>query len=375
MKLFDGGTSLELERDGARLVIHLTAAQFDEAALGEIAPSVTAEKEDEREEGGWRLSYVLSETAESLAAATQRTKSRLDRLRLAQSLSSLSGLSGKFRIPFLHPENIFLEGNRVFAVHSGLEGEMAPMTLSEADFLTAYKALILSLFNPKNSFERFVSGEETGNDKFAQSLNRLESLPEVMDFIDAELERESLKVRQKELKVSKGRYRFFKYSGLFALLAVLVLAGFTYSFYHQNQKQAAIITAHTDFLTDNYAQTQTDLTGYALGELPKSARYLLAVSSVNLSDLTLTQKETILKGISTKTDDNTLNYWSETGRGDFDKALNLAKNLGDTQLTLLAYTNLYQTTKLNTTMDGEKKQKLMEDYSKQIQELTKEIEK
>jgi uncharacterized membrane protein YukC len=42
------------------------------------------------------------------------------------------------------------------------------------------------------------------------------------------------------------------------------------------------------------------------------------------------------------------------GRGHFE-ALNLAQNLGDDQLTLLAYTDLYQATKLNK-MAGDKKQ-------------------
>ncbi|GAB2024479.1 hypothetical protein OfM1_05500 [Lactovum odontotermitis] len=211
--------------------------------------------------------------------------------------------------------------------------------------------------------------------KFAQDLNLLGSLPEVIAFIDQEVQKEADKVAQKITPVSKRRYRFFKYFGVLAIVAALVLGGLTYSYVSNNKKQAAIITAQTSFLTNNYAQTQTDLEKYSLKSLPKSARYVLAVSSVNLSDLTLTQKEAILNTVSTKSDDNTLNYWGYTGRGDFDQALNLAKNLGDTQLTLLAYTNLYEVTKLNSTMDGEKKQKLMEEYDKQIQELTKSLGK
>ena len=63
------------------------------------------------------------------------------------------------------------------------------------------------------------------------------------------------------------------------------------------------------------------------------------------------------------------------GRGEFEKALNLAQNLGDEQLTLLAYTDLYQATKLNDKMAGAKKQKRLADYSKQIDELTKKLGK
>lgn len=53
----------------------------------------------------------------------------------------------------------------------------------------------------------------------------------------------------------------------------------------------------------------------------------------------------------------------------------MAKNIGDDQLTLLAYTDLYQATKLNTSMNGDEKQKKLETYQKQIQELSKSLGK
>ncbi|GAB2027191.1 type VII secretion protein EssB [Lactovum odontotermitis] len=371
MRVSDGTTSLDLERNEDILQVRLLSTQFKEESL-EVLPQ--AVKVDEEEET-WLLSYPVPVQARSLASVLQKTKSRLDKLKLAQTLAGLLDLEEKFRIPFLHPDNIFLEGNRAFVIHFGLEKLMAPQEMKPEDFLESYKALILNIFYPKNSFESLVTGENGVNDKFAQDLNLLGSLPEVIAFIDQEVQKEADKVAQKITPVSKRRYRFFKYFGVLAIVAALVLGGLTYSYVSNNKKQAAIITAQTSFLTNNYAQTQTDLEKYSLKSLPKSARYVLAVSSVNLSDLTLTQKEAILNTVSTKSDDNTLNYWGYTGRGDFDQALNLAKNLGDTQLTLLAYTNLYEVTKLNSTMDGEKKQKLMEEYDKQIQELTKSLGK
>ncbi|HBC90544.1 MAG TPA: type VII secretion protein EssB, partial [Lactococcus sp.] len=98
-------------------------------------------------------------------------------------------------------------------------------------------------------------------------------------------------------------------------------------------------------------------------------------SSIHLADLSQTQKAAILNNISSTTDDNTLNYWIYQGRGEFEKSLNLAKNIGDDQLTLLAYTDLYQVTKLNSTMNGDEKQKKLEEYNKAIQELSKSLGK
>ncbi|GAB2026850.1 type VII secretion protein EssB [Lactovum odontotermitis] len=371
MRITDGTTAVELEREQGILQIRLARAQFREAALQELPAGVTVQEEGESR----LLSYPLSEEAQSLVALIQTARSRLERLKLAQKLAPLSTLTNQFELPLLHPENIFLTGETLFVVHFGLRDLMAPMEMTSEDFLRSYQALILNIFNPKNSFESLVTGENTGSDKLAQNVSQCGSVSEVIDVINREAAKETRKVRQRETQVPKGRYRFFKYFGIFAVVVVLAAAWFTYSYYQNNRKQAAIITAQTSFLTDNYAQAQTDLENYALNSLPKSARYVLAVSSVNLSDLSLTQKQAVLNNISPKTDDNTLNYWGDTGRGDFDKALDLAKNLGDTQLTLLAYTNLYETTKLNSTMDGDKKQKLMEEYEKQIDELTKSLGK
>lgn len=371
MKLSDGMTNLELERNKSDFQVRLLSTQFKKSALSELPEGVIAKEEDET----WLLSYSVPEKAKSLTTLIQKTKSRLDKLKLAQKLSSLSYLEMKFSVPFLNPENILLSGNELFVVHFGMKSLIAPMELTSEEFLKAYKALVFNIFNPKNSFEALVTGENTNTNKLTQTINLFESIPEIIAFINQETQKEEVKVNQKVTSVSKGRYRFFKYFGLFAIVIALVLGWFTYSYYSNSQKQNAIITAQTDFLTNNYAQTQTALQNYSLSTLPKSARYILAVSSVNLSDLTMTQKQSILNNVSTKSDDNTLNYWVYTGRGNFNQALNLAQNLGDNQLTLLAYTNLYETTKLNTTMNGSKKQQLLDQYNKEIQTLTKSLGK
>ncbi len=371
MKISDGTTNLELERNKTDFQVRLSSTQFKKAALDELPQNVLVKEEDEM----WLLSYTVPEKAKSLTIALQKTKTRLDKLKLAQKLSSLAALEGSFSIPFLHPENILLEGEALFVVHFGLSELIAPQEMSRSSFLKSYKALIFNIFNSKNSFESLVSGTAAVNDKFAQTINQFDEIGEIISFINQEVQKETEKVNQKITPVSKSRYRFFKYFGILAIIVAVVFGVLTYSYYSNSQKQNAIITAQTDFLTNNYAQTQTDLQSYSPNTLPKSARYILAVSSVNLSDLTMTQKQSILNNVSTKSDDNTLNYWVYTGRGDFNEALNLAQNLGDNQLTLLAYTNLYETTKLNTTMNGAKKQQLLDQYNKEIQTLTKSLGK
>ena len=51
----------------------------------------------------------------------------------------------------------------------------------------------------------------------------------------------------------------------------------------------------------------------------------------------------------------------------------MAQNIGDTQLILHAYTNLYESVKADINMNGSEKQKKLEEYEKKIKELSAEI--
>lgn len=352
-------------------MVTLASNQFEQADYSKLI----SEAEVVEDQDQLKLIYPLSEKAVSLETLRQDGGSTLEKLKLAQTLSGLTDLEGDFKIPFLHPENVMLEGGQARVVHFGLRTIFEPKQMTENNFFSLYRGLILSIFNPKNDFANLLSGVKTNRNAINDQIIQTETVDELINFINELTENEMQKVQSKQLMVKKTNYRFFKYFGIFSVLAAMVMGAITYSYYSQGQKQEAVISAQSYFLNQNYDKTQSVLKKYSPNSLPVSARYVLAASSVNLTDLTSKQKETILNNLSTKSDNNTLDYWINTGRGQFDKALNLAQNLGDNQLTLLAYTNLYESTKLNSTMNGEEKQKKLDNYSKKIKELTGQLEK
>lgn len=251
---------------------------------------------------------------------------------------------------------------------------LVPMETDASLFLSQYKALVLSVLNPKISYENLVNGETSLKDKLSQAIASSYSLEEVHRLVEIELIKEKQKDETALVKVSKARYSFFKYAGSVALVAAIAMG--TLTFIDRTTtipKQQAVTKAQADFITNHYDKTLDDLKDYQPDQLSKDARFVLASSSIHLADLSQTQKSAVLNNISSTTDDNTLNYWIYQGRGEFEKSLNLAKNIGDDQLTLLAYTDLYQATKLNSAMDGDEKQKKLEEYNKQIQELSKSL--
>ena len=370
MNISDGKDSVEFERAGAMLTVLVTAAQIRMASIDVVRQQVTV-ADEVPEEYQAVLVYPIQIGALPVRRAAAEAKTRVAKLQTAQKLASLKALTGRFRVPFLHPENISLTGAGASVTHFGLVGMLAPMEFDEELFLRGYKALILSVFHPRLPFEKLVDGSAVLSDAFSTQIVSLESADEVASFVDEELAAESARATRDQVSVPKGRYRSIAVLAAVAVVGAAALGWLTYSSYAQTQpRQDAIIAAQSEFLTSDYAQALARLERYSPDDLPKSARYVLAVSSVKLTDLTGDQKAAVLGHISTKSDDNTLNYWIHLARGDLDRALNLAQNLGDDQLTLLAYTDLYQATKLNNSMDGAKKQQLLEDYSKKIEELT-----
>ncbi len=375
MKLFDGQNTLTAERKDEQFIVYLTGTQVNQQEL-EFIKSKSNLVSSEDEEYAFKISYPLSNKEKSLKSLMLEMKSELERLELVLKLKTLSTQNSGYKVPFVHPENIFfIDGDLTF-IHIGIRDGIAPMNIDDTLALSQYKALTLAILNPKISYDNFVNGETSLRDKFSQALSNCDSFEEVLHLVETKLTKERQKEEAALVKVSKGRYRFFKYAGSVAVVAAIAMGVLTVIDQKTTiPKQKAIMTAQADFITSHYDKTLDDLKSYQPKQLSKDARFVLASSSINLANLSQTQKAAVLNNISSTTDDNTLNYWIYQGRGEFEKALNLAKNIGDDQLTLLAYTDLYQATKLNTSMNGDEKQKKLEEYNKQIQELSKSLGK
>lgn len=375
MKLFDGQNTLTAERKDEQFIVYLTGTQVNQQEI-EFIKSKTNLVSSEDEEFAFKISYPLSNKEKSLKSLMLEMKSELERLELVLKLKTLSTQNSGYKVPFVHPENIFfIDGDLTF-IHIGIRDGIAPMNIDDTLALSQYKALTLAILNPKISYDNFVNGEMSPRDKFSQALSNCDSFEEVLHLVETKLTKERQKEEAALVKVSKGRYRFFKYAGSVAVVAAIAMGVLTIIDQKTTiPKQKAIMTAQAGFITSHYDKTLDDLKSYQPKQLSKDARFVLASSSINLANLSQTQKAAVLNNISSTTDDNTLNYWIYQGRGEFEKALNLAKNIGDDQLTLLAYTDLYQATKLNTSMNGDEKQKKLEEYNKQIQELSKSLGK
>jgi type VII secretion protein EssB len=374
MKISNGADTVDLERDADTIVVRLTSAQFDVHSLDTITQYMNMELGDDHEFAA-RVTCAVPPESISLTQAAHQASTPVQRLRLAQQvLSCAANAEHKFVLAFLHPQNIYIVGGSAILAYHGLLHLVTPQTCTDDQYLSQVKALVLSVFHPDTVFSELTVAAGAVQDDLSSKVLACTSLAELRDFIDARLVEAIRDQRSSKSLVNKKAMIATVAVSVVAVLLSLVFGWCTFRAYSTTiPLQEAVISAHEDFLNQSYDQTQHDLQAYAPSQLPKSARYILAASAVNLADLTTTQKQTLLRTLSPKTDDNTLNYWVYTGRGDFAHALNLAQNLGDDQLTLLAYINQYQVAKLDGSMDGATKQKTLSDLEKKINDLTAKV--
>lgn len=363
---------LEFIREGEKITVQVSSSGYRREQLEVIKEYCPVDIK--QQDGTLYLDYKIPEFFKTILEESSNQKTELERLSLAQKMASLMDFKTDFRIPYIHPENIIIFGGNVQMLHFGIEQLLAPRTYDEAFYLASYKALIISILVPKVDFELAVHGLDAVKDKVAQDILSLESVAAVNRYIAEKYAKLSEESAKNNLLVNKRRWKSLLIGGAVLAVATLALSFTTYqSMFNEGPLKSAVIVAQSNFMRKDYSETVESLKNYGAESLPKEAKYILAASYVRLDSLSDKQKEVILNTITESTDDTILNYWIYLGRGRFEKALDVAQNIGDTQLILHAYTNLYESVKANVNMNGSEKQKKLEEYEKKIKELSSEI--
>lgn len=318
---------------------------------------------------------VLSYEKDSYAFPIEevvRKMSLLNRLRLAQKIRLTESFVQSTIQPFLHPRNLFLFGEELSIAHRGFMESVAPYVTTEESFLKQYRAFILFILHPKLDYEQLIEGAGTLQDPLSKEIQAALTPEEINQIISKQVVIQQMKQERQTQLVNKKRYTLFKWSALVLLAATMILGGFVGNYaLKEVPTQKRIITAEAKYIANDYSSVVSTLKEDAPENLPKSAQYVYAVSSIQLDNLSNEQKETVLNNISQKSNENTLLYWIYVGKGSFEKALDIAQNIGDNQFILHAYTKLYDATKLDTKMNGEKKQELLTKYEEAIAKYMK----
>ena len=364
---------IEIKHSEEKVKVILSPNQFSRQKIDTIENYVDATVTLE-DNGYLTLLFQKPELSYSLKDLIAEDLSEVKRLELAQKMESISFSEHNFKIPFIHPKNIFLQGSVVKILYFGLEGIMEPIPYTSETFLMTYKALIVSILRPKLDFELLVNGIAAISDSLVQDIVACESYDDVVKYIHEAYDKAYQEEKKKKIAVSKLTWRILSIGiGIFSVATITL--GVVAAYYHfwSNPIQKATINAQSHFINKQYDSVADDLQGVAVNRLSKEAKFVLASAYVRLDNLSEEQKSSVLNTITPSSEDNLLDYWIYLGKGDYKKSLDLAQNIGDDQLTLHAYTNLYEQTREDKNMNGAEKQKKLGEYRKEIEELSKKL--
>ena len=364
---------IEIKHSEEKVKVILSPNQFSRLKIDTIENYVDATVTLE-DNGYLTLLYQKPKLSYSLKDLIAEDLSEVKRLELAQKMESISFSEHNFKVPFIHPKNIFLQGSVVKILYFGLEGIMEPIPYTSETFLMTYKALIVSILRPKLNFELLVNGIAAISDSLVQDIVACESYDDVIKYIHEAYDKAYQEEKKKKITVSKLTWRILSIGiGIFSVATITL--GVVAAYYHfwSNPIQKATINAQSHFINKQYDSVADDLQGVAVNRLSKEAKFVLASAYVRLDNLSEEQKSSVLNTITPSSEDNLLDYWIYLGKGDYKKSLDLAQNIGDDQLTLHAYTNLYEQTREDKNMNGAEKQKKLGEYRKEIEELSKKL--
>lgn len=374
----DGKLALEFKQDKSNVQVTLGADKYRLAELAEYELFLPGDehylpgKVLKANEDQLTLSYQLPEQALALTEYVKRFDQAAV-LRLLPQLYWIVEEQGLLQ-PFIAPENLFVIGQRIVVLHRGLKSLVAPFRETTELRVKQFRALVLYLLDPKQDYAKLVNGASALRHKFAQQLAKATTIAELEKLVDQQVMTQEQVAQKTLVTVKKTKFQMLKWvAGIGSVISVILLGVTLFWGFYTVPKAEHIVTAQARFLNDNYTDTTKELASYSPDSLPQSARYVLAVSYIELDTLSSQQKKTVLKNISQNSDPNQLSYWIQLGRGKYTEALSLAKNIGDDEYILHAYTKLYTATKNNTTMDGAKKQAELSKYRKQINEYLKKL--
>lgn len=290
----------------------------------------------------------------------------LDKLRAMANIYYLEKLVDS-QISFnLHPNNIMFDEN--------LMPKLLYRSIGRVDtqeFLQQYKCLALATFNNKLDFVSLYDGavKSIKQSPFIKEIIAKKTPEELHQFLLLTYKEELEKTQSKKITVDKKHFKTYKYLSIWtgviaALLGILSL----YFLLFYVPKQDHLQSANTNFLKQNYDDVAKDLSGMKVKSIPKTSKYELAYSYIQSAPLSDSQKTTILNMTSLNSESNYLDYWIESGRGNLDEALDLAKVMEDNDLILYSLTQSIEQVKNSTKLSGkereEKLSSLQSEYDK-----------
>lgn len=297
------------------------------------------------------------------------------RLRYLINLGKLEELQHSRYTYQLSPKELYFTENGIPKLRTrGLKGVVAPLELSEEEFLIRYKALIICAFNNKANFTSLVEGNlplHKGTD-FENQIIKAKDLSSLKDVLQQHYEKQKNRYRNNFKYVNRNAFNIFKWLAIAASIAVIGLVAYLlYLNFAHIKKSNQIEKGYQSFVKEDYSEVISDYKNLNGKKLNQPALYIYAKSYVetNKQGLEKDKKHNLLNNISPKTNKDYLLYWFELGHGNFKEALNIATYLDDNDITKLALINKLNEIKNNPKLSNDDRSKQTKKYNDKLQDI------
>lgn len=339
-------------------------------ALLKVAHPLLMDTTIQWEEDAVTFTYELPK--ERLTFDELKTASKEDKLRAMANMAKIEQLLDLPLTFFIHPENILFDYNLLPKIaYRGLAGKMPPKLTSYDLLLRQYKSLIIALFEKNQDFSKLYEGqlEIKKGSEFIQTILKKESFEEIRQYLIENYDQTVEHTNKTIKKVSKTKFQITKQLSIWmSVLAVILVIPLAYLLFFRLPFLDRMQNTDTAFLKNDYEAVITTLEPVQTANIPFTQKYELAYSFIQGEALQEQQKKVILNNITLRSDENYLDYWIENGRGNLDEALDVAKNLEDSDLILYGITQKIEQVRKDTKMTGTEKEetinKLEDDYKK-----------
>ncbi|MBS2970807.1 type VII secretion protein EssB [Metabacillus sp. KIGAM252] len=284
--------------------------------------------------------------------------------------------------PRLHlvvaPDNLVLtKGLAPFFLHYGVKESLPPYEKDEERIWHEVRAVIAAAIDEKFTFEEYI--------KFHDTLQVSPLVKEIFDAkttedLSALISRKIMLLEEKErslVHIPEKKWKTFRYVGLGLIILLIPAIIYTvYSVFFLQPRAEAFVESSQHYQTSSYSDVISDLEKYKLESMPKVVKYQLAHSYIVTGDFVVggEQKEEIRNDLTLQTDTRYYDYWIRMGRGESEKALEIAREFDDRFMIMAALASYKYQLKANKDMKAEEKEAKIKDVETEYNDFKKALD-
>ncbi|MBU5271517.1 type VII secretion protein EssB [Staphylococcus caprae] len=353
-------SSIKKEHYHLMYLLEQKATYFIDAELTELRDS-------------YQVYYKISDDITSFHKIPKFSKN--EKLRYLLNIAKLEDIKNTRYTFVLAPNELYFTKDGLPLLKTrGLKNIVEPLPMSDEDFLTRYKALVITSFNSKVSFDSLVEGnlELHKGTPFENQIINIKSLDELKDFLKQQFNKQQKDYSQNFTYVRKRKFQIFKWLAIGAsILGLLLIAFLVYLYFSVMKNHDQVEKGYKDYVKSDYTQVLNDYKDLNGKNLDKEALYIYAKSYVqtNKQGLEKDKKENLLNNITPNSNKDYLLYWVELGQGHLDEALNIATYLDDNDIMKLALINKLSDIKNNSNLSNDKRSEQTKKYNDKLQDI------